>query len=54
MTLEPDMDARLVAHFDSAPQRLVKCRRDTSDNRVLGFVGNVRGVELAEVVILTP
>jgi len=54
MALKPDMDARLVAHFDNAPQRLIKSRRDPPDHRVLGFVGNVRGVEIAEVVIPYP
>ena len=54
MALEPDMDARLAAHFDTAPQRLVKSRRNPPDYRVLSFVANVRGVELAEVVIPYP
>jgi hypothetical protein len=36
MTLEPDMHARLIAHLDSAPQRLDKACRHPSDNRVLG------------------
>jgi hypothetical protein len=51
MRLEPDMHARLVAHLDGASQRLLEGGRHPADHNVLGVIGNVRSIEIAEVVV---
>ncbi len=51
MRFEPDMHPRLVAHLDGAFQRLVKRGGDPADHQILRFVGNIRGIEIAEIVI---
>jgi hypothetical protein len=54
MGFEPDMHTRLVAHFDSAFQRLVKRGRHPADHQILGFIGNIGGVEIPEIVVPDP
>ena len=51
---KPEMHARLVANLDHAPQRLFESGLHSADHLILGFVGEVGHVEIAEVVILDP
>jgi hypothetical protein len=51
---EPEMHARLVANLDHTPQRLVESSLHSANYRILGLVGEIGRVEIAEVVILDP
>jgi hypothetical protein len=44
----------LVANLDHAPPRLVESGLHSTNYCIRGFVGKVRGIEIAEVVILDP
>jgi hypothetical protein len=48
------MHARLVANLDHAAQRLVESGLYPTNYRILGVVGEVGRIEIAEVVILDP
>ena len=54
LCLEPEMHARLVANLDHAPQRLVESGLHSTNYCILGLVGEIGTVEIAEVVILDP
>jgi len=47
-----EVHARLVANFNHASKRLLESTLRSPDNCVLGVVGDVRPVEIGEVVIL--
>ena len=48
------MHARLVANLDRAPQRLLESGLYSANHLILGFVGEVGHVEIAEVIIFDP
>jgi len=48
------MYTRLVTNFDHAFQRLIKSGSHSANYRILGFVREVRVVEIGEVVIFDP
>ena len=54
LCLKPDVDPSLVADFHHAPQRLVESGPHSTNYRILGVVGEVGRIEIAEVVILDP
>ena len=48
------MHARLVANLDHSAQGLVESGLYSTNYRILGLVGEVGRIEIAEVVILDP
>jgi hypothetical protein len=48
------MHTSLVANLDHTPQRLVESGVHPVNDRILGLIGEVRRIEIAEVVILDP
>jgi hypothetical protein len=48
------MHARLVADFHYAPQRFVESGLHSTNYHILGGVGEIGRIEIAEVVILDP
>jgi hypothetical protein len=48
------MHASLVANLDHAPERLVESGLYSTNYHILGVVGEVGRIEIAEVVILDP
>ena len=44
----------MVANLDYAPQRLFESGLHSTNYRILGLIGEVRSVEIGEVVTLDP
>src|SRR5690348_2717552 len=54
LRLEPEMHACLISNLDDAAQRLVESGPNSTNHCILGLIGEVRSVEIGEVVILDP